>query len=100
MQSVVASLTDAAFSLAGVSGLPTIAPVLGVLGLQTYTINSLFIAPLVAETMNVTFTPFNGAHMLKTSICDIFQLLADIQQSCWLLACITQQHILCANLQH
>ena len=61
MQSVVASPADAAFSLAGVSGLPTIAPVLGVLGLQSYTINSLFIAPLVAETMDVTFTPFNGA---------------------------------------
>ena len=61
LQSVVASPTNAIFSLAGVSGLPTIAPVLGVLGLQTYTLNSLFIAPLVAETMDVTFTPFTGA---------------------------------------
>jgi hypothetical protein len=65
LQSVVASPTDAAFSLAGVSGLPTIAPVLGVLGLQSYTLNSLFIAPLVASTMTVTFTPYNGARMLK-----------------------------------
>jgi hypothetical protein len=63
LQSVVASPTDAAFSLAGVSGLPTIAPVLGVLGLQSYTLNSLFIAPLVADTMTVTFTPYKGAHM-------------------------------------
>ena len=46
MQSVVASPSDAIFSLAGVSGLPTIAPVLGLAGLQTYTLNSLFIAPL------------------------------------------------------
>ena len=61
LQSVVATPTNAIFSLAGVSGLPTIAPVLGVLGLQTYTLNSLFIAPLVAETMDVTFTPFSGA---------------------------------------
>ena len=59
---MVASPADAAFSLAGVSGLPTIAPVLGVLGLQSYTLNSLFIAPLVADTMTVTFTPYNGAH--------------------------------------
>jgi hypothetical protein len=63
MQSVVSSPSDAAFSLAGVSGLPTIAPVLGVLGLQSYTLNSLFIAPLVADNMTVTFTPFNGPHM-------------------------------------
>ena len=61
MQSVVASPSDAAFSLAGVSGLPTIAPVLGVLGLQRYTLNSLFIAPLIADNMTVTFTPFTGA---------------------------------------
>ena len=58
---MVASPTNAIFSLAGTSGLPTIAPVLGTLGLQTYTLNSLFIAPLVAETMDVTFTPFTGA---------------------------------------
>jgi hypothetical protein len=64
LQSVVASPTDAAFSLAGISGLPTIAPVLGVLGLQSYTINSLFIAPLAADTMTVTFTPYKGAHMV------------------------------------
>ena len=67
MQSVVASPTDAAFSLAGVSGLPTIAPVLGVLGLQSYTLNSLFIAPLVADTMTVTFTPYNGVQLLRSS---------------------------------
>ena len=66
---MVASPTDAIFSLAGISGLPTIAPVLGVLGLQSYTINSLFIAPLVADTMTVTFTPYKGVHMLQGHLC-------------------------------
>jgi hypothetical protein len=58
---VLESPENAAFSLAGVSGLPTIAPVLGALGLQTYTLNSLYIAPLVAADMTVTITPFKGA---------------------------------------
>ena len=79
MQSVVASPADAAFSLAGVSGLPTIAPVLGVLGLRTYTINSLFIAPLVAETMDVTFTPFNGAPDFREQLAEHLRVLADLQ---------------------
>jgi hypothetical protein len=60
LQSVLESPENAAFSLAGVSGLPTIAPVLGALGLQTYTLNSLYIAPLVAAEMTVTVTPFDG----------------------------------------
>jgi hypothetical protein len=60
LQSVVASPTDAIFNLVGASGLPTIAPVLGTLGLQTFTLNSLFIAPLLATNMTVTFTPYAG----------------------------------------
>ena len=61
LQSVLESPENAAFSLAGISGLPTIAPVLGTLGLQKYTLNSLYIAPLVATDMIVTITPFKGA---------------------------------------
>jgi hypothetical protein len=62
LQSVLKSPDNAAFSLVGISGLPTIAPVLGVAGLQSYTLNSLYIAPLVAVDMTVTITPFKGAH--------------------------------------
>jgi hypothetical protein len=62
MQDVVASPTDAIFNLAGITGLPTIAPVLNeVLTLGAFTINSLYIAPLVADSMTVTFTPFSGS---------------------------------------
>ena len=60
LQSVVASPSDAIFNLAGTSGVPTIAPVLGTLGLQTFTLNSLSIAPLLAADMTVTFTPYAG----------------------------------------
>ena len=60
LQSVVASPSDAIFNLAGTSGVPTIAPVLGTLGLQTFTLNSLSIAPLLATDMTVTFTPYAG----------------------------------------
>lgn len=57
---MVASPTDAIFNLVGTSAVPTIAPVLGTLGLQTFTLNSLFIAPLLATDMTVTFTPYAG----------------------------------------
>ena len=82
VQSVVASPTDAAFSLAGLSGLPTIAPVLGILGLERYTINSLFIAPLVADSMTITFTPFNGALMLNRSGSRTLRVSARYWRSC------------------
>ncbi len=60
-QSVVASPTDAIFNLAGLSGLPTITPILNAaLPLTPFTLNSLYIAPLVAQTMTVTFTPYTG----------------------------------------
>ncbi len=60
-QSVVESPTDAIFNLAGITGLPTIAPVLNeVFTVSTFTLNSLYIAPLVSGSMNVTFTPFRS----------------------------------------
>ncbi len=58
-QASVVSPTNAIYNLAGLSGLPTIAPLLNnAIGLTTFTLNSLYISPLLADSQIVTFTPY------------------------------------------
>jgi len=60
-QNAVVSPTNAIFNLAGLSGLPTIAPLLNnAISLSRFQLNSLYISPIFADSQVITFTPFSG----------------------------------------
>ena len=60
-----ATPTNAIFNILGLSGLPTIAPVANELVTVTlFDLYSLWMAPIYADTMTVTFTPFTGVNVV------------------------------------
>ena len=64
-----ATPSNAIFNVLGLSSVPTIAPVLNeVTAVSRFDLYSLWIAPLFADTMTVTFTPFGGGTLLPIAL--------------------------------
>jgi hypothetical protein len=67
-QSAVVSPNNAIFNLAGLTGLPTIAPLLNVaLPLTRFRLNSLYISPIFADSQVITFTPYSGGERCSSN---------------------------------